>query len=52
MLVLKNVSGNLLSFQEHEATLVVALHDMPCCDQLLLSSSIASFLKKRKKYNS
>jgi len=51
MSVLRNVSGNLLSFQEHEAILVVALHDIPCYDQLMLSSSIASFLK-RKKYNS
>jgi len=51
MSVLRNVSGNLLSFQEHKATLDVALHGMSCCDQLLLSSSVASFLK-RKKYNS
>ena len=47
MSVLRNVSGNLLSFQEHEASLVGALHDIPCCDQLLLSSSIVFFQKER-----
>jgi hypothetical protein len=51
MLVLRNDSVNLLSFQEHEASLFGALHDIACCDLLLQSSSIVSFLK-RKKYNS
>ena len=48
MSVLRNVSGNLLSFQEHEASLVGALLEIPCCDQLLLSSSLVSFLKTKE----
>jgi hypothetical protein len=48
MSVLRNVSGNLLSFQEHEASLVGALLEIPCCDQLLLSSSLVPFLKMKE----
>jgi hypothetical protein len=51
MSVLRNVSGNLSSLREYEASFVGAFNEIPCCDQLLLSSSIVSFLKG-KKYNS
>jgi hypothetical protein len=32
MSVLRNVSENLLSFQEHEGSLVGALFEIPSCD--------------------
>jgi hypothetical protein len=51
MSVLRNVSCNLSSLREHEASFVGAFNEIPCCDQLLLSSSIMSFLKG-KKHNS
>jgi hypothetical protein len=48
MSVLRSVSGNLLSFREHVASLVGALHNIQCCDQLPTVIQHSAFPKKKE----